>query len=344
MSCDLTDNMESVGLDRTSSNTDVHVDSSSTCVESSIIISGDSSQVDELPSGLISAKMLYDRFRLDKKLGQGSYGSVYQATHIRNGENCVVKKIQKLTPEVRAMALHEALVGMSVSSKNVCKTIAYSEDERYVYIIMEHIVGMDLFKFISKNPNVFQTNPALTLFVIKEIVSGIKDMHASGVVHADIKVENIFIGVDENRITCVKIIDFGLSKHISEIRRFSGGTHVYMAPEIAKDVERDAKIDIWSIGITMYAMLMVGFPIQITSREPNKHLRESEVIRNLCSLRMDEVLNPFQAISTNRIIAAIQRLIMACLTVDPKRRPSSQELLAKIDEFFPPSKTLKKDA
>jgi len=342
MSSKLFDNMGSstipkVGLDRTSSNTDIHVDSSLPMIE-------DSRQVDELPSGLIPAEILSNCFRFDKQLGEGSYGSVYEATYAPNMRKYVVKIVRKRTQEVRTMALHEARVGMTVLSKNVCKTIAYSEDEKNVYIIMEHILGMDLFEFISKNPNVFLDYPALTSFVIKEIVSGIKDMHDSDVVHADLKAENIFIGVDEKRITCVKIIDFGLSKPISEIRRFSGGTHDYMAPEIAKNVERDAKIDIWSIGITIYVMLMVGFPLQITSRESNKHLRESEVIRNLCSLRMDEVLNPFQAISTNRIIAAIQRLIMACLTVDPKRRPSSQELLAKIDEFFPPSKSLKKDA
>jgi len=290
---------------------------------------------DDFPTGLISPdKMKF--FRLDIMLGKGSFGAVYQATHLPTGKRCVVKVILKLSQDIREMAVNEAHVGMTVESQCVCKTIAYAEDTKNVYIIMEHIEGMDLYDFIKKNPKIFQKNPCLLLFVSEKIAKGIKDFHATGFVHADIKPENVFIGVsqDKTQITCVKLIDFGLSKSTLEIQSHTAGTYDYLAPEIAKGTLRDSKIDIWSLGITMYAMLMMDLPSCIASKNPNILSRKKEVLQNLRSLPMDGVFMPFKAMSTQPKYEMIQKVIMSCLTVNPLSRPTSEEVHVKLREIF----------
>jgi serine/threonine protein kinase len=325
-----------VEIERTSSNTDV-------C--SSSHMEEDSTKVDELPSGLIPAEMLSKLFRLDKQLGQGSFGKVYQATHIPNGENCVVKKIQKRTPEVRAMALREAQIGMGIEHPNVCKTYAYSEDEHYFYIIMEYIEGKDLYELIISEENIFQKKLSLFWFIVMNILHGLDAIHQKGIVHCDIKPENVKIGIspDGKTITSVKIIDFGLSRPIGKIQQWSAGTHDYMAPEVANGKSKDFSLDIWSLGILMYAMFMTGIPSQIHSRNRDDVLRKAEVIQNLSRLTTDG-FKPFPHISKQLRYSRIQEFILSCLRVNRIERPTLQALLAKIDEFFHPSPIEKKDA
>jgi len=290
---------------------------------------------DDFPSGQFSPDRMKS-FRIDKILGKGSFGTAYLATHLPTGRVCVVKKIQT-TPETRDMSLHEAHVGMTVSSENVCKTIAYTEDSENVYIIMEYIEGMDLYEFITNKPGIFQKIPGLLLFVITKIVQGIRDFHEAGFVHGDIKPENIFIGLSQDKmeITCVKLMDFGLSKPISEIGGHSAGTYDYLAPEIAKKELRDSKIDVWSCGITIYAMFMMTLPSCIASKNPDKELRRSDVLQNLRKLPTDKAPNLFKAMSTNPKYAMIQELIISALTVNPLHRPTPQELLEKVREISP---------
>jgi serine/threonine protein kinase len=289
------------------------------------------------PSGQFSPDVFHENFRLDRKLGKGSYGEVYLSTHSPTGQQCVVKKIPKTTPDIHAMALHEAHVGMSVKSPNLCETLAFIEDKENVFIIMEYVAGMDLHDFIVKKPKIFRKVPILLFFVIVKILQGIKDLHEAGFVHCDIKPENIFIGLspDQSKITSVKIIDFGLCKPISKIQGYSGGTIDYQAPEIAKGTSRDARIDIWSFGITIFAMIMMGLPSCISSKNPDNALRRLEVLKNLRSLPDDKVFNPFEALRTNPQIAMIQEFVIRCLTVNPLSRPTSEELLQKIREIAP---------
>ena len=291
----------------------------------------------DFPRGKISFEDFKLSFRLDRALRQGSFGEANQATYLPTGQPCVVKIIPKTTPDSRVTALHEAHVGMTVKSPNLCETLAFIEDEQNVYIIMEYIEGMDLYDFIVKKPGIFQKVPILFFFVIAKILRGILDLHKAGFVHCDIKPENILIGLpkDQSKIICVKIIDFGLCKSISDIEGYSAGTIGYQAPEIAKNAPRYARIDIWSFGITLYAMMMMGLPPQITSKNPDIALRRLEVLQNLRSLPDDEVFNPFEGISTNPKIAMIQELVILFLTVNPTSRPTSQELLQKIREISP---------
>jgi len=298
------------------------------------------------PIGFIKPEELKGSIRTDGKLGQGSFGSIWRITYKPTGLIYAMKCVRKTTNSVRGMALREAKIGMGISHPNVCQTYAWSEDADMVYIIMEYIEGMDLFEFIFKNPGIFQKKLDFLWFVITCILHGLAAIHHKGFVHCDIKPENVLIGLspDKQNVTSVKILDFGLSRPIADIQQCAAGTHDYMAPEVATPgAYKDARLDIWSFGVLMYAMFMTGIPSQIHSLHQDANLRKAEVIQNLCSLTTDE-FKPFTRISSQEKYARIQGFIMSCLRVNQLERPTSQELLAKIRDFFPPVAVEKKDA
>jgi serine/threonine protein kinase len=301
---------------------------------------------DKFPTGLFSSSEM-KKFRFEKVLGSGSFGQICRAVHVPSGKACVVKKIKLKSSQNRAIARQEAQIGMAIDHPNVCKTYAYSEDADMVYIIMEYIEGMDLFQLIIDNPGIFQKNTSLFWSIVNTILHGLAAIHSSGIVHCDLKPENVLIGLSESEdkktITCVKIADFGLSRQLGKIQGCDGGTHDYMAPEVAKGTLKDARLDIWSFGILIYAMFMTGIPSQIKGKNANDTLRKAEVIQNLCHLTQDD-FKPFTHISPQEKFARIQQFILSCLRVNRIERPSLRELLAKISEFFPPVAVEKKDA
>ena len=294
------------------------------------------------PSGFIRPEVLKASIRINKKLGKGSFGSASLITYNPNGKQYVMKSIEKKSASVRVMALREVQIGMAIVHPNVCKTYAYSEDEDKVYILMEYIEGIDLFYYISKNPEIFQKIPYFFWFVAKSILSGLFAIHEKGFVHCDLKPENIQIGLspDEKTVTCVKIIDFGLSRLIGE--DFSAGTAHYLAPEVAKHAYKDERLDIWSFGMLLYVMFMAEIPAQIKSSNPDKAQNTKRVIEKIARLTQDD-FKPFTNISSQEKYARIQQFILSCLRVNRIERPSLRELLAKISEFFPPVAVEKKD-
>ena len=295
---------------------------------------------DDFPSGQISPEQL-ELFRIGEILGNGSYGLARKATYLPNGKDYVVKVIPKTMTRVRRMAINEASVGMTFDSsqfRSICRTFAFCEDEKNVYIIMEYVAGMDLNKFIAENPGFFEKNNDMLLYVMGEILDGINHLHKAGFVHSDIKPKNVLIGLgtDPMNILSVKICDFGMCKHISDKSVCSAdGTIGYQAPEITKNKPIGKGIDIWSMGMTWYKMIMSSLPPCIYSKEPVYDLKKSEIVMKLRSLPEDKMFNPFEGESTNPKIDMIRELVKLCLTVNPLFRPTSEQLLEIVREIAP---------
>ena len=102
------------------------------------------------------------------------------------------------------------------------------EDEKYIYLVMEYIEGQDLFQFLEEKGNLPEIEVAKIFY---KILLALDHIHSQGVIHRDIKLENIMIDEDENP----KIIDFGLSKDTNldeKVETNIVGSKIYMAPEI----------------------------------------------------------------------------------------------------------------
>lgn len=133
----------------------------------------------------------------------------------------------------------------------------YFDDENYIYIILEVGTGGQLFHQLKRSQPMAQNKVAP---IIKQVCEAINEIHSLRIIHRDIKPQNIVI-----HDNVIKLCDFGWSVYQdNKLRTTFCGTPLYVCPQILKGKEYDEKIDIWSLGIMMYEMLVGENPFKIT--------------------------------------------------------------------------------
>ena len=216
------------------------------------------------------------KYKLIAKVGQGGMGSVYKALHLAFDE---MRALKVIAPELLSDELfvrrfkHEAVITRRLQHPNAVRVddIDEAEDGR-PYIVMEFIDGKSLKKLIREEgplpvPRV--------LSIIKQCASALDAAHKLGMVHRDIKPDNIAL-VDTPDGEMVKVLDFGIAK-VKEARLGEGagltltgagvviGTPQYMSPEQAmgkRGDELDGRADLYSLGVVMYQMLTADLPFK----------------------------------------------------------------------------------
>lgn len=133
------------------------------------------------------------------------------------------------------------------------------ENSDHYYIVLEYIAGKDMFNYIKQRNFVLSEDRVKQL--MWQIVQAVKYLHGFGIVHRDLKLENIMM-TDTSDTAKPKIVDFGLAKMISPNETASEpcGTLGYVGPEILKKMPYSFSCDIWSIGCIMYALLSGSLP------------------------------------------------------------------------------------
>jgi serine/threonine protein kinase len=263
-------------------------------------------------------------------LGSGAFGLVNLMQHRISGFFYAVKVVKKTNLKADDKIRDEINLGMRLDSEYVCKVHGYHEDNGHFFIVMEYLEGMDLCDFISKNPTFFMNNPKIFWIVIKSVLEGLAYLHSQGIAHMDIKPENVFILLDnEGNIIGVRLIDLGLSMKVDEKTKCFRGTSTYMAPEFFHFCwSTGFPADIWSLGITAFAMLMASLPI--SSRKKDPQCAQSEIYSKIEYLLSMDSFNPFSRMSEDSNIAEIQKFICSCFTVKPDQRLTADDMLKKI--------------
>jgi serine/threonine/tyrosine protein kinase RAD53 len=224
-------------------------------------------------------------YTLLKRVGSGTYGSVYEAKN-KEGKTIALKIISRENPYAETDKLSRAtkqevefLKDLSVGgclNPNVVCYYDYHDDSGYYYIEMEYIEGMDFDKYVTmiKKKLPLEEYNQQILRLIKEITEGLKFIHSKGIIHNDIKVENIIVTKDGH----VKIVDFGLGCKSTKQEGdrpscdTTSGTYQYAAPEFISTYNtninlKDTASDMWAFGITLYKALTGHFPFSGTTRE-----------------------------------------------------------------------------
>lgn len=271
-------------------------------------------------------------------LRSGTFGTVNLMEHNNTKQFYAVKVIKKKDPKTNEKILSEINLGLSLNSDYICKVYGYHEDKEKFYIIMEYLEGMDLFDFICKHPKFFIHNPTYFWFVVEDILRGIAYIHSKRIAHMDIKPENVYILLDKSgNIIGVKLIDFGLSMEVDDTTKcFFRGTDIFMAPDFFHPFSNiGCKVDIWSLGITVFAMIRDSFPIQIASRKRDPHQRKADICRNIEGLLTNNLFNPFEKTSEDPNIARMEDFVRFCLRVYPTDRPDADKLLENISSAIP---------
>ncbi|KAG0215941.1 signal transducing kinase of the PAK [Mortierella sp. GBA30] len=242
------------------------------------------------------------------KIGQGASGGVYTAYQVGTNLSVAIKQMNLEQQPKKDLIINEILVMKESSHKNIVNYIDSFLYRGDLWVVMEYMEGGSLTEVVTTNE---MGDPQIGA-VCRETLLGLEHLHSKGVIHRDIKSDNVLLALNGD----IKLTDFGFCAQLKESqgkRTTMVGTPYWMAPEVVTRKEYGPKVDIWSLGIMAIEML---------EGEP-PYLNE----------------NPLRAlylIATNgtpalqhpeKLSADFTDFLAQCLEVDPEKRPTATQLL-----------------
>ncbi len=249
--------------------------------------SGSSPVDSELEPGTV----IGGRYEIIQLLGAGGMGAVYKARDIEIGRFVAFKVIRPEFARDRNIIerfKQELLLASQVTHKNVIRIYDLGEADGMKFITMEYIDGHDLHHMIGEHGRYSQQE---TIAIIRQVCRALEAAHTVGVVHRDLKPQNILIDANGR----VLVMDFGLARSIEDSELTQSGSLVgtmdYMSPEQALGQTVDQRSDIFALGIIFYQLLSGKMPFQAHSAVASLILRTQEdVVR--CSTICPDVPKP----------------------------------------------------
>ncbi|QDV51043.1 Serine/threonine-protein kinase StkP [Gimesia fumaroli] len=224
-------------------------------------------------------------YQCESMIGRGGMGMVYLATHRDLGRRCALKilmpRLAERDPDYVRRFLHEGRAVATLSHPNIVTAHAIGEERGYRFLEMELIAGRALGRVVREDGPLSALHATS---LIAQVASGLGTAHAKGIIHQDLKLENILLtssGVP-------KIADFGLAKRISaeesaSAQQYLAGTPNYMAPELFQGSPATATSDVYSLGVCFFVLLTGQLPhrgenfnslIQAVTSQPAPSVRD----------------------------------------------------------------------
>ncbi len=212
-----------------------------------------------------------ERYRLVRKIGEGGLASVWEAEHLTLNSKIAVKFLHRTGPmqsEPSQRFLREARVAASVRHRNVVEIVDFGFAEGEIpYMVMEFLHGRSLGNYLEENGRIPFAEAAS---IAAGTLRGLSAVHAAGLVHRDIKPDNIFLVEDPEEGSYAKLVDFGLSRRAGRSDMTAEGTLMgtpqYMSPEQASgSTDLDARVDIYAMGVVLYEMISGVVPFDSDS-------------------------------------------------------------------------------
>lgn len=215
------------------------------------------------PDPLIGT-MLNGNYRLERKIGEGGMGNVYQATQFPLERKVAIKilKPSETNPEGEHYFMREVKAINMLRHPNIISVLDYGKDAATdaLFLVMEYLPGQTLERVIKKE---FPIQPLRICEIAIQVLSALESAHAAGIVHCDLKPANIMVEQVAGQNDFAKVLDFGIAK-VKETGMKAGpytqqgnivGTFDYMSPEQIMRKDLDGRSDLWSLGVILYEML-----------------------------------------------------------------------------------------
>src|SRR5947209_10365466 len=256
-------------------------------------------------------KVVAGRYRLESRLGEGGMGLVYRARHVLIDRVVAIKLIRpdlRAETHLRAWMLREAKAANRVDHAHIIDIHDIGEtEEGELYLVMEYLVGVSLSSELAKGPMPL----ARAVDILEQMCAALARAHDLGVVHRDLKSDNILLSTRGGRKDFVKILDFGLA-HLAMDPRLAPkgavfGTPEYMSPEQARGEEAGPPSDLYALGVLFFEMLTGQLPFRSNDRDTLLEMQRSAPPPKPTSIRKD--CHP-----------AAERIVLRLLEKDPRKR------------------------
>jgi len=268
-------------------------------------------------------RLIAGRYELLGRLGSGGAATVYRARDVRLDRIVAVKVLHEqlaADPDFLARFQREARTAASLNHPNVVDVYDYGAEGNTAYIVMPFVGGGNLKELIAARGRLAPTEAT---DIARQVLSALAAAHAKGLVHRDVKPQNVLLTGDG----VVKLADFGIA-HVAaqpELTQVGTtiGTAAYIAPEQATGASVGPAADLYGVGLLLYEMLtgrppfVGGTPMEVAYRQVNEH-----------------PTSPRQLVPA--VPAALDAVVMRALAKDPAARfPSAEAMLAALDAPIP---------
>jgi eukaryotic-like serine/threonine-protein kinase len=224
-------------------------------------------------------RVVAGRYRLEARAGEGGMGVVYRARHVLIDRVVALKLIRpdlRGETHLRAWMLREARAANRVDHAHIIDIHDIGEtEEGELYLVMEYLVGVSLSSELAKGPMPL----ARAVDILEQMCAALARAHDLGVVHRDLKSDNILLSTRGGRKDFVKILDFGLA-HLAMDPRLAPkgavfGTPEYMSPEQARGEEAGPPSDLYALGVLFFEMLTGQLPFRSNDRDTLLEMQRS---------------------------------------------------------------------
>ncbi len=263
--------------------------------------------------------VLDDTYRLEQKIGEGGFGAVFRAVHLQLRRAVAVKVLRPADgAENLTRFRQEGIAACRVAHPNAIDVLDFGVSSSGIpYLVMELLQGRTLRSLLRET---LVLPVARCAAIVGPVCAALEAAHAAGIVHRDIKPDNIFLH-ETLAGEVVKVVDFGIAKLMTDLQRADGGeeltqrgtlvgTPAWMAPERLVGSAYDERSDIYSVGVLAYNALSGEMPLPVD--EPN--------VGEMVKLHLTTRPKPLH--SRNPVVPApLSDVIMEALDYDPARRP-----------------------
>lgn len=239
--------------------------------------------VSERKISQLAGKVLAGRYELVKVIGDGGMGRVYRGVQLSTGGRVAIKILDAWDHDAATVKRfrYEAETTASLSHPNTVRILDFGSDDDLFFLVMEYLPGTDLTRYLRREG---QSDPFVA-HVLLQTSCSLAEAHSRGVVHRDIKPNNIMLLHHAGLPSFVKVIDFGIARAIGGPGNGTVGvlgTMGYIAPEQMKDgAQLDARTDLYSLGCVAYELLAGRLPFEgITHNSPPMDVLEAHLRGN----------------------------------------------------------------